>query len=138
AGVLGAVAALNLGFYFFDYAPTRVYGNPTAEISDVLCDVLETRADVPPVYFDGAPYMYWDFGATAFRLRHLEGRDIAPGQETEPISVEEGALFVVLELKMDDFGWLLTHYPGGVTEHYTSDEDGRLLFVLYEVPSWRE
>ncbi|RME38053.1 MAG: hypothetical protein D6793_03360, partial [Thermoflexia bacterium] len=62
-GLLAVVVVINLVFYFVVYTPRRVYGNPTAEAADVLCDVLETwKGPLSPVYFDGAPFMYWDFG----------------------------------------------------------------------------
>jgi hypothetical protein len=69
--LLAIIALINLFFYFRVYTPRRVYGNPTAEVADVLCDELERRESVPPVYFDGPPVMYWDFGAIAFRLRDV-------------------------------------------------------------------
>lgn len=139
AGVLCLAAALNLGHYFLQYAPTRVYGNPTAEVADVLCDVLQDRSAVPPVYFDGAPYMYWDFGAIAFRLRGVQGHDIFPDEDWPvEIDLNRGALFVILGLKAPDLDGIREAYPGGSVAQYTSDEDGRLLFVLYEVPARRE
>ncbi|MCX7856127.1 MAG: glycosyltransferase family 39 protein, partial [Anaerolineae bacterium] len=44
------IALLNLNFYFRVYTPRRIYGNPTAEVADVLCDALEGRDEVPSVY----------------------------------------------------------------------------------------
>jgi hypothetical protein len=137
AGILGVVVVLNLSYYFIDYAPSRVYGNPTAEVADVLCDVLEEREDVPPVFFDGAPYMYWGFGAIAFRLRWLEGQDFSPETSAEGVDADRGAIFVILGEKMDDLAWVRQSFPGGSVERYYSDRDGRLLFVLYEVGDGR-
>jgi hypothetical protein len=138
AAVMGLIAILNLSFYFFDYVPARVYGNPTAEISAVLCNELEARDDVPPVYFVGAPYLYWDFGAIAFRLRDVVGYTFDPAQsEVEPQS-DEGALFVVLELRLDDLASIRARYPGGTLRQVYSEVDDRLLFLVYEVPPWRD
>jgi len=135
AAVMGIVAVLNLGYYFLHYGPTRVYGNPTAEVADRLCDVLEEREEVPPVYFDGAPYMYWDFGAIAFRLRGVEGRDVGPEEAgLEEIDDARGALFVILGAKEADLVRFQRAFPGGSVEYHVSDADGRLLFILYEVP----
>jgi MFS family permease len=133
AGLLGVVAVLNLGYYFLHYAPTRVYGNPTAEVADVLCDVVQGREDVPPIYFDAAPHMYWDFGAIAFRLRDVEGEDFSLETGAEAIDPTQGALFVVYGTKEDDLAQIQQWYPGGAEGRYYSDDDGRLLFITYEV-----
>jgi len=134
AGIAAVAVSLNLGYYFLSYAPTRVYGNPTAEVADVLCDTLEQREEVPPVFFDGAPYMYWDFGAIAFRLRHLKGVDFSPEEWFWGVEPERGALFVILGKKADDLERVRSFFPDGELEYYYSDADGRLLFILYEVP----
>jgi len=131
--LLTAIVLFNLVFYFRDYTPRRVYGNPTAEVADVLCDELERRAEVPPVYFDGPPFMYWDFGAIAFRLREVNGRDFVPQENSEPVDCSRGALFVVLGEKASDLDAIRALCPGGTTTHFSSSVDGRLLFVLYEV-----
>jgi len=134
AGLVGLAVALNLGYYFLDYAPTRTYGNPTAEVSDRLCDLLEAREAVPPVYFDGVPFMYWDFGSTAFRLRHVVGRDFTPEEGMGGVDVSRGALFVVLAEKGADLPMVQQAFPGGAVQEVFSDADGRLLFTLYELP----
>jgi hypothetical protein len=135
--MLVLIVTLNVRFYFLEYAPTRVYGNPTAEVADVLCNELERREDVPPVYFDGAPYMYWDFGAIAYRVPDLTGADFDPEEGAGLVDPAHGALFVVLEPKLEDLAWIESHFPGGVVQRYTSDEDGRLLFATYELPPRR-
>lgn len=137
--VLAVIALVNLVFYFGVYTPRRVYGNPTAEVADVLCDALLARPAVPPVYFDGAPVMYWGFGALAFRLRHLEGRDFSPAEGFAGIDLSRGALFVVLGEKLADLNLIqdgLSRDVGQVEppRPYYSPVDGRLLFVVYEVP----
>jgi 4-amino-4-deoxy-L-arabinose transferase-like glycosyltransferase len=134
AAILGTIAILNLSFYFLEYVPTRVYGNPASEISDVLADELEARDEVPPVYFNGAPYMYWDFGTIAFRLRHVEGQDFNPEVRELESYPERGALFVILERNLGNLTWLQEHFPNGSTEHFYSEANGNLLFVLYELP----
>lgn len=134
AALAVVVAILNLSYYFLHYAPTRVYGNPTAEVADVLCDILEQREEVPPVYFDGAPHMYWDFGAIAFRLRRVEGMDFSPESWHWGVDPERGALFVILGERAEDLEQVRSAYPGGTVTQAYSDVDGRLLFILYEIP----
>ncbi len=133
-GVLLAVITLfNLVFYFRDYTPRRVYGNPTAEVADVLCDVLEQRAEVPMIYFDGPPFMYWDFGAIAFRLRGVVGRDFVPQKDSGVVDCARGALFVILGEKAADLDLVRALCPGGTVTPFHSSADRRLLFILYEV-----
>ena len=138
AAMVGVVAVLNLSYYFLDYSRTRIYGNPTAEIADVLADDLTAREEVPPVFFDGAPHMYWDFGALAFRLRDVRGFDFDPDTTMREVDPERGALFVVLEENVGDLAWIESRFPEGETRQYYSDADGRLLFVIYEASPWGE
>lgn len=130
--LLSLIALINLFFYFRVYTPRRVYGNPTAEVADVLCDELERRGSLPPVYFDGAPFMYWDFGAIAFRLRDVAGRDFSV-EELPEVDVSHGALFVVLAEKIGDLDALRAAFPQGEEIPVYSDVDGRLLFVFWVV-----
>ena len=130
--LLALISLLNLLFYFRVYTPRRVYGNPTAEVADVLCDELERSEHVPPVYFDGPPFMYWDFGAIAFRLRGVTGRDFSV-EELPEVDVSRGALFVVLAEKMGDLDALRAAFPQGEETPVYSDADGRLLFIFYEI-----
>ena len=130
--LLALISLLNLLFYFQVYTPRRVYGNPTAEVADVLCDELERRDAVPPVYLDGPPFMYWDFGAIAFRLRDVTGRDFSV-EELPEVDVSRGALFVVLAEKIRDLDALRAAFPQGEETPVYSDADGRLLFIFYEI-----
>ncbi len=130
--VLVVISLVNLTFYFRLYTPRRIYGNPTAEVADVLCDALEGRERVPPVYFDGAPFIYWDFGAIAFRLREATGRDFSV-EELPEVDLRDGALFVVLAEKIAGLDLLREALPGGSETPFRSEVDGRLLFVMYEV-----
>jgi len=133
--ILVLTAVINMRFYFGVYTPRRVYGNPTAEVADVLCDALEVRAAVPPVYFDGAPVMYWDFGAIGFRLRGVEGRDFSPDEGLGDVDLSRGALFVVLGENAPDLSRIRAAFPDGRAETFCSAADGRLLFTLYEIPA---
>jgi hypothetical protein len=138
AGILvAAVALVNLVFYFADYTPTRVYGNPTAEISDVLSDYLLARDDLPPIYFDGAPHLFWDFGAIAYRVQDMEGRDIFPEEGLADVEDDRGGLFVVITAKLDNLDLIRGQFPGGEARPFYSESDGRMLFMLYEVPAGR-
>ncbi len=135
--VLAVAGLLNLRYYFLDYAPTRTYGNPTAEVADVLCDELERHDELPPLLFDGAPYMYWDFGALRFRLRGVVGHDAAPADWPAAVDPQQGAWIVILAENSGDLEVAQSLFPGGTTEPFFSDSDGRLLFVLYQISAGR-
>lgn len=133
AVILGGIVAWNLSFYFLTFTPRRIYGNPTAEIATVWSEALLARRGTPPIYFDAAPFMYWDFGTLAFRLRGFEGMDWSPDAGIE-IDARGGALFFVHEAKLEHLAWIEEHFPGGKVREYHSDADGRLMFVTYEIP----
>ena len=136
--VLVAVAVLNLHYYFVVYTPTRVYGNPTAEVATELGRYLAQQDDDCVVYFYAPPFMYWDFGTLRFMARGVEGVDIPPPEE-EAGGVElvvpdlgRGARFVFLPERLGELDGVRAQYPGGVEVPVYSSADGRLLYVLYE------
>jgi hypothetical protein len=137
--VLVAVAVLNLRYYFAVYTPTRVYGNPTAEIATELGRTLAQRDDGYVVYFHAPPFMYWGFGTLGFLARGVEGMDVPPpgaqageGELPEP-DLSAGARFVFLPERLDELAAVRARVPGGTETPVYSDADGRLLYVLYEV-----
>jgi len=135
ASVLTAATALNLHYYFVTYTPTRVYGNPTAEVATVLGRYLAQQDDDYVVYFHGAPFMYWDFGALRFLARGCEGIDVPPVSEGEPPEPRpgQGVRFVFLPERLDELEGVRARYPNGEEISVSSEADGRLLYVLYEV-----
>jgi len=132
---LAVIAILNLHYYFAVYAPTRVYGNPTAEIATELARYLERQEDGLIVYFYAPPRMYWDFGTLSFMARNVEGVNVPPPEEGDPPDPDlaRGARFVFLPQRLDELEAIRAQYPGGLgTPVYSSDNE-RLLYVLYEV-----
>jgi predicted membrane-bound mannosyltransferase len=134
-GLLVAVAGLNLRYYFLVYTPTRVYGNPTAEMTTVLARQLEERGGDHVVYFHGPPYVYWDFGTLRFMARDVMGIDVPPPQEGEAPQPDlgRGARFVLHPRRLDELEGIQARYPGGRTEYVHSTADGELLYAMYEV-----
>ena len=133
--LLGAAAFLNLHYYFAAYTPTRVYGNPTAEVATELGRYLAQQNDDYVVHFYAPPIMYWDFGTLRFMARGHEGVDVPPvgeGQPVEPDSTRR-VRFVFLPERVGELDEIRVRYPNGVERSMRSDADGRLLFVLYEV-----
>jgi len=150
---LAAIAVLNLVFYFGVYTPTRVYGNPSAEIATVfaqyvlenpepICDrealgeardptvVVPAEAACPGrVYFLGPPYLYWDFGTLAFTLRAIPGQDVLP---EEPLPEVTGpARFAVVPERVLELDGIRERYPGG-RETALRAPGGQLLMIVYD------
>ena len=132
---LAVGTVLNLRYYFLVYTPSRVYGNPTAEVATELGRQLMEREDDQIVYFHAPPYMYWNFGTLAFLARGVEGVDIPPsriGEWQEP-DLSRGARFVFLPERLEELDAVRERYPGGKETAAYSSTDERLLYVLYEV-----
>jgi len=135
AGILVAVAAVNLYYYFAVYTPSRVYGNPTAEVATELGRRLALHDDGYTVYFHAPPYMYWDFGTLGFLARDVVGMDVPlPGEDEPPKpNLSRGARFVFLPERLDELDTIRARIPGGAETRVHSSADGRLLYVSYEV-----
>jgi hypothetical protein len=142
---LTVIAVLNLHYYFAVYTPTRVYGNPTAEVATELGRYLAQQDDDADnkhpcvgcsirVYFYGAPFMYWDFGTLRFMARGVEGVDVpSPGEGELVPDLTRGALFVFLSERLSELEDIRARYPDGVETPVYSSASGRLLYLLYEV-----
>ena len=133
--LLIVIAVLNLHYYFVIYTPTRVYGNPTAEVTTDLARYLVQQDDDYVVYFYGQPWIYWDFGTLRFMARGVDGVDIPlPDEGEAPVpDLARGARFVFVPMRLDELDGVQARYPGGMTRSFYSTADGRLLFTLYEV-----
>ena len=141
AAMLGATVILNLVFYFGIYTPRRMYGNPTAETATELArfvlarpfPVCETASvcSSNPIYFLGAPELYWDFGTLAFLLRDQPGVDILPEQEL-PVVIPP-ARFIFTPSRNADMMQIQVQYPTGNLYKLTSPT-GRTLAFIYDVP----
>jgi 4-amino-4-deoxy-L-arabinose transferase-like glycosyltransferase len=128
------VTVTNLHRYFVVYTPTRVYGNPTAEIATDLARYLKQQDDDYVVYFYAPPVMYWGFGTLRFMARGVEGWDVFPPGEGGPpdLDLTRGARFVFLPHRLDELEGVRAQVPGGVETPVYSTADRRLLYVLYE------
>jgi hypothetical protein len=133
--LLAGIVGLNLGYYFWVYTPTRVYGNPTAEMTTVLGRYLRQQSDGYVVYFHGPPFVYWDFGTLRFIARGISGLDVPPpGEGTAPEpDLSEGVRFVFHPVRIDELDAIRARYPGGTETRVRSDADGELLYAMYEV-----
>jgi 4-amino-4-deoxy-L-arabinose transferase-like glycosyltransferase len=133
--LLVAIVGLNLGYYFLYYTPSRVYGNPTAEITTRLARYLSRQDDDYVVYLHGPPFVYWDFGTLRFMARGIAGVDVPPlGDGPAPeLDLSRGARFVFHPARVDELKIVRTRYPGGAENHVHSDAGGELLYATYEI-----
>jgi hypothetical protein len=134
--VLAAMAFINLYYYFAIYTPSRVYGNPTAEVATELGRSVAQRDNGHTVYFHAPPFMYWGFGTLEFLARDVTGVDVPlPEQGDAPVpDLGRGALFVFLPERLIELEAVRAQAPGGTETPVYSSADGRLLYVAYEVP----
>jgi hypothetical protein len=138
--LLIAIITVNVYYYFGIYARTRIYGNPTAEVATELGRYLASRDDDYVVYFHAPPFMYWGFGTLTFLTREgtrgvVEGMDVPPeGITALPTpDARRGARFVFLPERLEELTSVRARFPTGVEKAVHSTDDGRLLYVLYEV-----
>lgn len=133
--VLTAAAVLNLGYYFLVYTPTRVYGNPTAEMATHLARYLADQDDDYVVYLHGLPFVQWDLGTLRFMAPEVTGVDVPPadgGEQPQP-DLSRGARFVFYGPRSEELENVRARYPGGSAEYVRSRAHGGLLYALYEV-----
>jgi hypothetical protein len=139
-GLLVIAAVLNLRYYFLVYVPSRIYGNPTAEVATEMSRYLAQQADDCVVYFYAPPSMYWNFGTLAYMARGVEGIDVPPegdGEVPAP-DLHRGARFFFLPERLSELDAIRNRFPGGHKESAYSTADGRLLYVSYKVKQGSE
>ncbi len=130
-----AIVALNLNHYFLVYTPSRVYGNPTAELTTHLARRLARQDEEIVVYLHGPPFVYWDFGTLRFMARGVAGIDVPPPGEIQPPKpdLSREAWFVFHPARLDELESVRGRYPGGGEKRFRSSADGKLLYAVYEV-----
>jgi hypothetical protein len=136
------VAFLNLYFYFMQYTPKAVYGNPTAEVATLLSRDLAQQPDNNyRVYFFGAPAMYFNIGSIQYMVPQAIGQDV-----TEPLTapqlppgyvVDQRALFVFLPQRAGELAFVQQALPDHGAAGCLFDAkhaDGSQAFLGFETP----
>jgi len=132
--VLMVMAGLNLGYYFLVYTPTRVYGNPTAEMTTVLARQLQEEGYTGRLYFHGPPAVYWEFGTLQFMVPEVGGVNVPPEGDPAGIEVtEDEARFVFHPTRLGELEDVRRGFPGGSERYVRSTADGELLYAEYVV-----
>jgi 4-amino-4-deoxy-L-arabinose transferase-like glycosyltransferase len=138
AALLILALVFNVYYYFVVYTPTRVYGNPSAETGTVMARYLDSRDDGYFVYFYGPPFIYYDFGTIRFIARDTPGLSVPPKDrepDYTPQLQETGTtLFIVLRERLEELAEVQQRFPNGKLTEFFSEVDGRLMFVVYQVP----
>jgi hypothetical protein len=140
---LSVIAVLNVSFYFVEYTPRRVYGNPTAEAATAfarytlatpspVCDTRDASVCRGRVYFYGPPSIYWQFGTLAYMLRGFPGEDVPEAAQVPEVA--HPARFAFVPERMDELEGVRARYPGGAERRITAP-DGKLLMLVYDWPS---
>jgi len=141
--VLPAVVTLalmftNAGYYFLDYTPTHVYGNPTVEVMTRLLKDLAAHEDYDEdvkVYFFGAPVVFYESTMSRFLAPEIEGMDVEEDWTGDLgfVDTRRRALFVFLPGRLEELEVVRAAYPDGMETPIYSSANGQLLYVLYEV-----
>lgn len=135
--LLGSAALLNVDFYFGDYTPRRIYGNPTAEKMTSLAYYVRENPHPAcgdtvcrnPVYFFGPPFVYWDFGSLAFLLHGQPGVNVQP--EERPRLLTQPVRMIFVPERLGELEAMKAAYPDGVVREVTT-QDQRVLAVIYD------
>jgi len=131
--LLMVMAGINLGYYFLVYTPTRVYGNPTAEMTTVLARELQEEGYRGPLYFHGPPAVYWDFGTLQFMVPEVAGIDVPVGGEPGDADVRDETRFVFHPARLGELEDVRERFPSGSETYVRSTADGELLYAEYVV-----
>lgn len=130
-----AMMAIDLRFYFVEYAPVRGQGDVNTQVAGVLGKYLADYPEGSQVYFFGPPRMgYYGFSTIPFLAPNARGQDVTDSLAAVPDWTLSGprAAFVFLPEREIEMAAVAQKYPGGESRRFYSG-DGSLLFVLYEV-----
>ncbi|MCC7366849.1 MAG: glycosyltransferase family 39 protein [Chloroflexi bacterium] len=120
--------AMNVGIYFFQYAP-RVLGREATAIGQEL-------AQEPSRYHAfmlTGPVLYENHGTIRFLARDVPIIHLNNRSEFRPPTDGKGVVVVALEHRIEDLRAIEAQIPGG-TETRNVDPSGRLIYIAYRTP----
>lgn len=133
------LSALSLNYYFAEYTPTLVYGNPTAVAAMGIVRYAQEKQLGPDdvMVFFGAPRMYIDFGSIAYLAPEVPGLDIHEPLTTtlsaEALPPHLRPTFIFLPERVNELDFVKQTYPSGEIEMIASPQDGSTMLVVYRV-----
>ena len=119
AVVLLGVASVR--WYFVEYTPTLLYGNPNAVVATALGHYARDRLGPDwRIYLFGAPRLYAGFGSIPYLARGVEGTDVTAPLTGPPaptlVRPDKHAAFVFLPERARELDLVRQTFPGGELE----------------------
>jgi predicted DNA-binding antitoxin AbrB/MazE fold protein len=134
-----ALMALSIHYYFVDYTPRRIYGNPNAVVATELATYA--NANIAPntqLIFLGWPRMSVNFGSFPYLAPHVERVDVMEPLTAPPppdlVAPDREAIFVFLPEREQELELVRATFPGGTLQSQPSPVDETVLFWVYRVP----
>lgn len=137
-GVCALVLAVNLYFYWGEYAPGHRYGSVDDEVGTRAGEYLAERASQDERIYAiwlGAPRLPFDVGPLAFWTYDVPGHDqVEPLTPVLGLGLEDKCLiFVLLPERMGELDALMRGVPGGRLLKFPLYKQDGLAFSVYEV-----
>jgi 4-amino-4-deoxy-L-arabinose transferase-like glycosyltransferase len=139
-----AVAVVLLGvasvrWYFVEFTPLLLYGNPNAVVATALGHYAGDRLGPDwRIYLFGAPRLYAGFGSIPYLARGVEGVDVSAPLTAPPspslVQLDKHAAFVFLPERQRELDLVRQTFPGGELETVPSPLGGDPLYLIYRVP----
>jgi hypothetical protein len=134
-----ALMALSVHYYFVDYTPRRIYGNPNAVVATELATYANTSlAPNTQLIFLGWPRMSVNFGSFPYLAPHVERVDVMEPLTAPPppdlVAPDREAIFVFLPEREQELELVRATFPGGTLQSQPSPIDATVLFWVYRVP----
>jgi 4-amino-4-deoxy-L-arabinose transferase-like glycosyltransferase len=127
--------ALNAGYYFGIYTPAGDFGDRNTEIADRTARLMAAVGPGYTTYFLGMPYMpLGGFNSVRFLAPGADWIQVdeSPLAGWSFVQEGQGALFVVMEERLDDLPRLYDRFPDGERQQIEGRKGG-VLFVVYQV-----
>lgn len=134
AVLLVAILVLNVGFYFFRYTPSGVFGGLNTEVGTRLGEYLHEHGAGYMVYFFGPTRMWLGYATIPFLAPEMTGINVEEPLEAPPMFVFPNidAMFVFLPERLGELNWVVPVCPQGSLQE-VHGHTGELLFSVYEV-----
>ncbi len=138
AGVVG-LSALSINYYFAEYTPTLVYGNPTAVVAMGIVRYAQAQQLGPgdELIFFGPPRMYINFGSIAYLAPDVPGMDVSEPLTAPPpadlVPAGKRPVFLFLPERANELDFVKQTFPDGDTTVIPAPRDGLTLFIAYRV-----
>ncbi|MBU0703959.1 MAG: glycosyltransferase family 39 protein, partial [Chloroflexi bacterium] len=131
--------AINAGYYFVVYAPGGAFAfDRNTEIADRAARLMVELGPDYRTYFFCTSMRLGGFNSVRFLAPRADWMDVEESPPADWTFVEEGrgAHFILLPEREDELPLLQERFPDG-EEREVDGRDGRILFIVYQVPPGR-